>query len=94
MIAFGDANQIKHYSSSLTTNRVDHNVLTASEVNSVYSKQLKLPKDDLAVYSKNAGLVRAAVSVATLQVKFKINESFHIRPYFCSNCSFSVEEHC
>ena len=68
LLSFGSAKAIRDYSTALKTNNVDHRTLTSKEINEWYSKQLKVPEEYLGIHVKQAGLIRATRSVATLQV--------------------------
>ena len=42
--------------------------MTGREANKIYSNQLQLPDEYMCVFAEDAGMIRAAHAVATLQV--------------------------
>ena len=68
-LVFGSASKVNAYYDSIhDKKKVSCVLMTSKETNEKYSKQLKLPDDFVCVFEDDAGLLKADVALAALQV--------------------------
>ena len=72
ILGFGTS-AVTSFSSALQSNNVRHKIMTGREANKIYSNQLQLPDEYMCIFAEDAGMIRAAHAVATLQVSIFLN---------------------